>query len=97
MTAPQGDRPQSTMPPSPIQLNRALSTLDWIGWIGMGLILAAYTAVSFDWMDAGATFQVMNLVGSVCTAAYLAPRKAWPPLALNVVWALIALLALANT
>jgi len=65
------------------------------GWFGAALILAAYFSVSFGLMTLGdGGFQAMNLFGALglCVNAYA--KKAWPVVALEVAWMLIALVSL---
>jgi hypothetical protein len=64
------------------------------GWIGMVLIIGAYIAVSFGWLG-GTTleFQVVNLVGGLAIAVNTYYHKAYPSLAVNIIWSIIAVIA----
>jgi hypothetical protein len=53
----------------------------------MVLLLAAYARR--DSLQAR-VYAVMNLVGAVLICVVCVAQEAWPPLALNVVWAVIA-------
>jgi len=69
--------------------------IEIIGWLGMTLILIAYWLISSKRLEAKSIFyQMLNFlraVGIVINAFY---HKAFPSLALNTVWALIALWAI---
>jgi len=58
-----------------------------LGWVGMGLLLFAYARRRR--LNAPA-YSVLNLVGAVLIAVVCFHQKAWPPMALNCVWAIIA-------
>jgi hypothetical protein len=68
-----------------------------IGWIGMALIVIAYHLASDKHPDsprAKSGQQIMNLVGAVALGASAFYNDAWPNVALEVVWAWIAIQAL---
>lgn len=65
------------------------------GWVGTVLIVLAYYLVSNKKIDpAGFNYQLMNLVGSAGVGVTVFYQKAWPAVALEVVWGIIALMAL---
>ncbi len=65
------------------------------GWIGMVLIVLAYYLVSNKKLDpAGKTYQWMNLAGCLGVGVNVFYQKAWPAVALEIVWGLIAITAL---
>ncbi len=65
------------------------------GTIGFVLILGAYWLVSSGRTTGAAPrYQLMNLAGAAVLVVYSALLGAWVSVALNVVWALIALHAL---
>lgn len=69
--------------------------IDVIGWIGAALLLTAYGLVSSErWRGRSFRFQLCNAVGSVCLIANTAYYGAYPSMAVNVVWVVIALYAL---
>jgi hypothetical protein len=73
--------------------------MEWIvttsGWLGAGLLLLAYAAVSEGRLHpAGAGFQVLNLLGSAGLTVNSGCHRAWPSAALNAVWILVGLMAL---
>ncbi len=67
----------------------------WYGWLGAALILSAYLMVSVETISArGAAFQLLNLLGSAGIVVSAAAKRDWPPLALNLVWSVVALVVL---
>jgi hypothetical protein len=71
------------------------SSLQIVGWVGALLIIGAYCAVSFDVLPAtGVIYQVMNIAGSLGVVIEASSKKDWQPTFLNMVWILIALVAI---
>ncbi len=70
------------------------SWLTIAGWCGTLAILGAYLGNSFAWIDRGVVYQLLNLGGALALAIVCWDRRAWQPLALEVVWAVIAGIAL---
>ena len=64
------------------------------GWYGIFAITGAYFALSAGWMQAGATYQLLNLSGALGVVAVCAAKRTWQPLALNLVWCGVAIMAL---
>jgi hypothetical protein len=61
----------------------------------MILILGAYGLLSFEViLSTSHTYQLMNLIGAIGIAYISIKRKAYPPGVLNIIWALIALVAI---
>ena len=70
-------------------------TVDVIGWIAAGAVLAAYALVSTGRVkSASYLYQGLNLVGGLGLAVNTFYYMSYPSTALNVVWALIAIYAL---
>ncbi len=68
--------------------------VDIIGWVGAVGVLAAYGMVSTGRVrSASYTYQLLNLVGAAALAVNTLYYMAYPSMALNVVWALIAVYA----
>jgi len=68
---------------------------DWIGTIGVGLILFAYFASTFNLISGKAKmFFVLNAIGSglACYASYLIAY--WPFVILEGTWMLVSLIGL---
>jgi hypothetical protein len=71
---------------------------DWIGILGVGLILFAYFASSFNFISSkGKLFFLLNTIGAglACYASYLIDY--WPFVILEGTWMLVSLIALINT
>ena len=68
-----------------------------IGWYGAFAILIAYAMVSFGMIDAHSLlYQILNITGA-CGIAYLSfIKRAYQPAVLNLVWAIIAIVAIAR-
>jgi hypothetical protein len=65
------------------------------GWLAFVLILGSYLLLSIGKMQSRSSlYQWMNLVGGVCFVINCSWNGAWPSVALNVIWAGIALYAL---
>lgn len=72
-------------------------TIDIIGWIGAGGVLAAYALVSTGRIVAASmTYQWLNFVGAMGLAVNTFYYTSYPSTALNIVWAGIAVYALVN-
>ena len=67
---------------------------DILGWIGMILVLIAYVLLSIKKIDNGKTYQVLNLLAAIFMAIGVYPKNAWFSFALQVIWGLIAIVAL---
>jgi cell division protein FtsW (lipid II flippase) len=69
--------------------------IEIIGWLGMLLILIAYYLISSKRLEAKSIlYQLFNLFGATGIVINAFYHKAFPSLALNTVWALIALWAM---
>ncbi|MEN9360381.1 MAG: hypothetical protein RL095_1916 [Verrucomicrobiota bacterium] len=69
--------------------------LETLGIGAMLLILFAYAGLSSGKLDAKSRlYHSLNLVGALIFVFYLSQKQAWPSVALNAVWAAIALLSL---
>ncbi|MCK9344864.1 MAG: hypothetical protein M0P64_01910 [Candidatus Pacebacteria bacterium] len=65
------------------------------GWVGSFLIVLAYFLISYKKIDAGSkAYQAMNLLGALGVGVNVFHQEAWPAVALQVVWGIIAVLAL---
>lgn len=66
-----------------------------LGWYGVAAILTAYAAVSFHAMGTDSIwYPVLNGTGALGLVIDAYYQKDYQPLALNVVWVLIALFSL---
>jgi len=72
-----------------------MSFSDWIGTIGVTLILIAYFCSTFRWMSPhGRPFFLFNTIGAAmtCYASYLISY--WPFFVLEGTWAIVSLIGL---
>ena len=67
---------------------------DIMGWIGMILVLVAYALLSTNKINNGKTYQFLNLFAALFMAIGLLPKNAWFSFTLQVVWGIVALIAL---
>jgi len=66
-----------------------------LGWYGTGAVLVAYFLNSFSLLPAtSAWYQGLNATGAIGVAVASYRRRAYQPLVLNVVWAVIGTVAL---
>ncbi len=71
--------------------------IELFGWFGAIVILGTYALVSFSFLEpTGVWYQVLNVVGALGIVAVSFHKKAYQPAVLNVIWAVIALLAIIN-
>lgn len=74
--------------------NKAIT---FAGWYGVLAILGAYGLVSFDVVSADSLpYQMLNLSGAVGLIIETASKKDRPPVVLNIVWAIVAIVAIAK-
>ncbi len=70
---------------------------DILGWAGTALIVLAYYLISNNKLDASSpAYHILNIVGSIALGINVFIQKAWPAVALEVIWAGIAMAALIN-
>lgn len=70
-----------------------MNTSDWIGTIGVSLILIAYFCSTFNWMSAHSRiFFLLNITGSAmtCYSSYLISY--WPFFILEGTWTLVSMI-----
>lgn len=71
--------------------------VETVGWLGAALILLAYGLLSSGRLDGRSwRYQGMNVVGSIGFIINSGYNGAIPSVALNVVWMIIGLVALAR-
>jgi hypothetical protein len=69
--------------------------IDLIGWSGAVLVVGAYLLNSFGRLSAtDLRYQLMNLAGGLFFIVNTAFLKAYPSMVVNIIWVLIALMAL---
>lgn len=85
----------------PLRIRASMATknttifLEIFGWFGMIAVLGAYALVSFG-LTSGESllFQLLNFTGSVALAIITIKKRVYQSAALNVIWGVIALVAL---
>jgi len=67
------------------------------GWYGMAAIILAYALASFSVIKAtDVTFQILNGTGALGIVFVSFHKKAYQPAVLNILWTLIAVIAMAK-
>ena len=67
------------------------------GWYGTAAIVLAYVLVSFNLVPAGGgAYQLLNLTGALGIITISVAKKVRQTIVLNLVWAAIAVIALAK-
>ena len=67
---------------------------DILGWIGMVLVLIAYGLLSTNKIPNGKLYQILNVIAAIFMAIGLLPKNAWFSFTLQIVWALIGIIAI---
>lgn len=69
--------------------------IDVIGWLGALLVLAAYGLISFKRVEGNSLiYQLLNIFGSICLVLNTYYYGAIPSTLVNIIWALIAVVAI---
>ena len=72
-------------------------TISVLGWYGVAATLLAYVLVSFSFVEpTSLIYQGLNLTGAVGVTIETLYKKDYQPFWLNLIWACIALVAIAN-
>ncbi len=65
------------------------------GWVGTFLIVLAYFLISYNKIEADSkNYQLMNFFGAITIGINVYHKQSWSTLALEFVWAAIAIMAL---
>jgi hypothetical protein len=76
-------------------MNRTKQITNIIGWYGVIAILSAYFLVSFDVISAQTLlYQALNITGALGIVYDSFKKKDVQPGILNIIWAIIALIAI---
>ena len=71
--------------------------IELYGWYGMVAIILAYALASFSVIKAtDVTFQILNATGALGIVFVSFHKKAYQPGVLNILWTLIAVIAMAK-
>ena len=66
-----------------------------IGWYGFAAILGTYAASNLGWMGVGSpSYRLLNFTGALAFLIDAWPDRNWQVIALNSVWAAIAIIAM---
>lgn len=66
-----------------------------VGWYGAVAIVAAYFLISFGLIGAESIiYQILNFTGAISIVLISFYKKAYQPAALNLIWTIIAVIAL---
>lgn len=69
--------------------------LEIFGWYGAVAIVGAYALVSFSIIQSNSVlYQLLNLTGAIGIVAVSLAKKAYQPATLNIIWTVIAAIAL---
>lgn len=69
----------------------------WLGWYGVAATILAYIFVSFSVLaPTSIAYQLLNLTGALGVTIETYYRRDYQPFWLNLIWAVIALVALAS-
>ena len=72
-----------------------LEVKEIVGWYGAGAILLAYILNTFNAVDSSNwIYQLLNLTGAIGIVVISLSKGAKQPAVLNLVWALVALVAI---
>jgi hypothetical protein len=70
---------------------------DAIGWVGAAALLVAYAMISHKRLEAdSSTYQLLNISGSLLLAANTIFYGSYPSTFVNLIWAGIAVVAIAK-
>ena len=76
-------------------MNKTLANI--LGWYGTLAIVAAYIMVSFSFLSAHSLlFQILNGTGAIGIVTISLYDKDYQAVVLNIVWIIIALIAILN-
>lgn len=68
-----------------------------IGWVGAVSLLSAYALSSFSILrPADLLYQVLNVIGAFGIVYHALSKKDYPPAVLNIIWGLVAVIAVVN-
>ena len=66
-----------------------------VGWVGTFLIIVAYALVSYRVVEgSNKYYQLINLFGALGVGINVFYQHAWPAVALQAIWGLIAVITL---
>lgn len=76
-------------------MTTAEAVIEVLGWLGAALLVVAYAIVSSGRVDGRSKlYQSLNIAASVLLGVNTAWHHAWPSAVVNVIWVIIAAVAL---
>jgi fluoride ion exporter CrcB/FEX len=79
------------------QSNKLQLLFNLAGWYGAMATLSAYMLISFEVLKPiDLTYQFLNLSGAIGLGLICYYKRTYQPLFVNIVWGVIAILAIAN-
>ena len=89
----EGEVAQVAKPEMFLQIKEKI--IEIIGWYGTAAIIGAYALNSFGiFSPNNIWYQLLNLTGALGIVIVSFPKKAYQPAVLNVIWIIIALVAI---
>ncbi|MDQ7814593.1 MAG: hypothetical protein RDU25_02215 [Patescibacteria group bacterium] len=74
-----------------------IKPIEIFGWYGTIAIVSAYALVSFSLLEATSLwYQLLNMTGALGIVAVSFSKKNYQPGVLNIIWTVIALVAIAK-
>ncbi len=71
--------------------------IDVVGWVGSIEVIAAYGLNSYQVLNSDSmVFQLLNLTGAIFLIINTIYHRAYPSAFINIVWVIIALIAIAR-
>ena len=71
--------------------------IDIVGWVGSVEVIAAYGLNSYQVLNSDSmVFQLLNLTGAIFLIINTIYHRAYPSAFINIVWVIIALIAIAR-
>ena len=71
--------------------------IDVVGWVGSVEVIAAYGLNSYQVLNSDSmVFQLLNLTGAIFLIINTIYHRAYPSAFINIVWVIIALIAIAR-
>ena len=72
--------------------------VDILGWVGAVTLISAYGLVSIKKLEGDSVpYQLLNLAGGLCLIVNTVYYGAYPSSGVNLIWSLIAILALSKS
>jgi len=69
--------------------------IDVIGWVGSAMVVIAYALNMYNRLAADALpYYLLNIIGSICLIINTAYHHAIPSAAVNIIWVLLAVVAM---